>query len=97
MIQRSESIEDRLKRLTAETGGVVAREDFAARVMDHVERCQPAEASQADWSLQVMRWSKLGMAMATVAAAACIAIAWHVTNSAEQEEAMAYGVLEAFE
>jgi hypothetical protein len=65
---------------------VMARVDVAARVSRH-----------GDWSLELVRAARVGMAVAAVAAAACVAIAWHSADSADQEEASAYGMTEAFE
>jgi len=97
MTRVDESFEDELRRLTSETEAVAPRADFAARVMERLAVSHPDASTQSDWSIQVLRWSKIGMAMATMAAAACLAVAWDTANAAELEEAMNYGVLEAFE
>ena len=96
MSEVEESFEDRLVRLGTETEGIKARADFVMRVMQTVE-AEASAAPKEDWSLQVLRWSRLGMAVATMAAAACIALAWDSANSADHEEALAYGMSEVFE
>ena len=90
------SIEDKLARLGTETQGVVPRADFAMRVMGSVVSSSRTTAN-GDWSLQLLRMSRIGVAVATLAAVACIMTAWSSSTSADQEEALAYGMSEAFE
>jgi len=96
MTRIEESVEDKLARLTAETAALRPRADFAARMMSRIDSAQPVVVS-GDWSLQVLRWARVGMTMASLAAAACVFIAWDSSNAADQEEAMAYGIVEAFQ
>ena len=96
MTRIEQSVEDRLVRLGAETNGVVPRGDFAMRVMARVASTSHTAAND-DWSLQLLRTWRVGVAVATLAAAACIATAWNSSTSADQEEALAYGMSEAFE
>jgi hypothetical protein len=92
MNSNEDPIDDELARLGTETEGVVPRADFALRVMARVDG-----AARADWSFELLHRARVGMAIAAMAAAACVAIAWHASNSADQEEAVAYGIAEAFE
>lgn len=96
MTRIEQSIEDRLARLGTETQGVVPRPDFVMRVMANVASSSRATVN-GDWSLQLLRMSRIGVVVATLAAAACIVIAWNSSTSADQEEAVAYGMSEAFE
>ena len=96
MTKIEQSIEDRLARLGTETQGVVPRADFALRVMGNIASASHATAN-GDWSLQLLRMSRIGVVVATLAAAACIMTAWRTSTSADQEEALAYGMSEAFE
>lgn len=96
MTKTEQSIEDTLARLGAETEGVVPRADFAIRVMGRVAAASHATANE-DWSLQLLRTWRIGVAVAILAAAACIVTAWNSSTSADQEEALAYGMPEAFE
>ena len=96
MTMHDESIEEKFARLSADTAGLRPRDDFALRVMAAIEDPSSWDL-RTDWSLQVLRWAKVGTAMASLAAAACIFIAWDNTSAADQEEAIAYGMTEAFE
>lgn len=93
MTRIEESFEEKLARLAAETAAVSPRSDFALRVMTRLEAPRPVE----DWSTQVLRWAKVGMTMASLAAAVFVSVAWQSASAADQEEAMGYGVVEAFE
>jgi hypothetical protein len=96
MTSVDESFEERLSRLGAGTQGVRPRADFQMRVMSRIV-AQHVAAPPEDWSMQVLRWARVGMTVATLAAAAFVVVAWHSANSADQEEALGYGVVEAFE
>jgi anti-sigma-K factor RskA len=96
MTRIEQSIEDRLARLGTETQSVVPRPDFVMRVMGSVATASHATAS-GDWSRQLLRMSRMGVVVAILAAAACIVVAWSSSSSADQEEALAYGMSEAFE
>ncbi len=98
MTRNDESFEDKLARLSAETEELRPRADFAIRVIGQLgTSCSVAVAVNQDWSMQVLRWARVGMTMATLAAAAFVLFAWDSTNAADQEEALAYGIVEAFE
>ena len=96
MTRIEQSIEDRLARLSTETQGVVPRTDFALRVMGSIASGSRTSAN-GDWSLHLLRTSRIGVVVAMLAAAACIMTAWRSSTSADQEEALAYGMSEAFE
>jgi hypothetical protein len=93
MNRTEESFEDKLARLASETESVQPRADFALRVMARLDSQRPID----DWSTQVLRWAKVGMTVASLAAAVFVSVAWQSANAADQEEAMGYGVVEAFE
>lgn len=96
MIRIDESLEEKLLRLRVETEPVAPRNDFALRVMAKLDSSVQT-GKRDDWSLQVLRWARVGMTVATLAAAAGLVMAWNSTTSADQEEALAYGVVEIFE
>ena len=96
MTRIEQSTEDRLARLGTETQGIAAHADFAMRVMGRIASSSHTTAN-GDWSLQLLRMSRIGVVVATLAAAACIMTAWRSSTSADQEEALAYGMSEAFE
>jgi hypothetical protein len=98
MTRMDETFEDKLARLSAETEDLLPRADFVMRVMSRLDAPRPAAvAVNQDWSMQVLRWARVGMTMATLAAVAFVFFAWDSTNAADQEEALAYGIVEAFE
>jgi hypothetical protein len=96
MTRIERSVEDKLARLSAETERIIPRADFAMRVMARVASTS-LTAGNDDWSLQLLRTWRIGVAVATLAASACVATAWNSSTSADQEEALAYGMSEAFE
>lgn len=96
MTNVNESVEQRLTRLTEQTAGLVARSDFADRVMVSIAERRVAPLT-VDWAAQVMALARVGVVVATVAAAAVLSVAVNRSSSADQEEALAYGVVEAFE
>lgn len=96
MTRIEEKFEVELARLTTETDGLRPRADFTIRVMAQLES-QRREGAVVDWSTQVLRWAKVGVAVASVAAAVLVGVAFHSSDSADQEEALAYGIVEAFE
>lgn len=98
MTRIDESFEDKLARLAAETEELRPRADFAMRVIGQLGTPYPVVvAVNQDWSMQVLSWARVGMTVATLAAAAFVFFAWDSTNAADQEEALAYGIVEAFE
>lgn len=96
MSELNESMEQRLARLTEQTREIAARADFTQRVLLRVdaERARPANL---DWTGQVMGLARLSVAVAAIAAAAVLGVALDRSSSADQEEALAYGIAEAFE
>ncbi|HEY5959062.1 MAG TPA: hypothetical protein VIV60_21030 [Polyangiaceae bacterium] len=94
MANPNDILSEQLARLSVETADVRPTANFTVRVMAAVEL---QSAVREDWSVQVLKWSKLGVAVASLAAAAGVALAWHSYDSVDQEEALAYGVMEAFE
>lgn len=111
MTRPEASVEEKLARLATATDSVAPRDGFALRVMDRLgaqggqvialsdgHRHRPVLApEQDDWSLQVLRLARVGMAIATIAAAAGVVLAWNGSALADQDEALGYGVAEAFE
>jgi hypothetical protein len=93
MVDSETAVTERLARLAAQTASVRPSVDFAARVMGQVELSRGG----GDWLAQVVRLSKLGVVVASLAAAAGLALAWQNDDSADREEALAYGVMEVFE
>ncbi len=91
MSKVGETVDARLSRLGAETAGVTPRRDFAEQVMRMVE------APRSDWSRGILRWATLGVAVASMAAALCVTLAWTSANNADHEEASNYGLNEVFE
>lgn len=91
-----DDFEKRLIRLRDQTGDIVARADFVERVMARVEQA-PASVLTMDWAAQVLGLARIGVVLAGMTAAAFMAVAWDRASSADQEEALAYGVVEAFE
>jgi hypothetical protein len=96
MSELDESMEQRLSRLSEQTRGIVARGDLAQRVLARVE-AERALFAGPDWPAQVMGLARLGVVVASIAAAAVLGVALDRSSSADQEEALAYGVVEAFE
>jgi hypothetical protein len=91
MPSMDDRIEQRLGRFGIETAGIVPRADFVGRVVRAVE------GEGTDWSRSVLRWARLGIAVASMAAAACIGLAWTSNRSADRDEASDYGLTEVFE
>jgi len=96
MDRNDRSLEDRLVRLGTETEAVAPRADFTLRVMDRI-LSTPHTGLYEDWSLQLVRSWRIGVGVTMFAAAVCLLTAWSSSNSADQEEALVYGMSEAFE
>lgn len=85
-----------LERLRGQTEDIAVRSNFVEQVLAQVDRGSSPVLSM-DWAAQVVGLARIGVVLATMTAAAFMAVAWDRTNSADQEEALAYGVVEAFE
>jgi hypothetical protein len=96
MTNTNESIDEKLVRLRGDTEDLLPRADFCASVMSRVASAEKRGTAE-DWTASVLYLSRVGMLVATLAAAAFVVVAWDSVSSAEQEEALGYGVVEAFQ